>query len=380
MEGDAQSGQREHRQVVGAVAHGDGLCQIHLLHLGDEAQQLGLACAVHDVAHVASRQFAVFAHLQLVGIDVVDAELLLQIFAEKGESAGEDGNLVAVFLQHQHQALGPFGDGQVFGDVLHHGDIQPLEQRHAFGERLLEVDLAAHGSGRDGGHLVAHAVTGGQFVDAFGLNQRGVHIEADEAAHAAIHVVLLERAVHRHLAAHLEQFALHHVAVARRAAQGELNAGLVACGVGVFGVFGQRRTSGETPDGVDVESLLGDDFRHGFQLLGREASAQHGEDVAVLALTSHPGVVVFVGDGEEAHVDAQLRRLEQHVLHQRTAVLLVHADKQSEGERLVDVGLSDVHDVGVVLGEYAHDACSESGPVFAGDSDENEFLSHDARF
>ena len=38
MEGNAQSGQREHGQVVGSVAHGDGLLQVHLLHLGDKAQ------------------------------------------------------------------------------------------------------------------------------------------------------------------------------------------------------------------------------------------------------------------------------------------------------------------------------------------------------
>ena len=37
MEGDTQSGFAEHGQVVGTVAHSDGLCQIHLFHLRDEA-------------------------------------------------------------------------------------------------------------------------------------------------------------------------------------------------------------------------------------------------------------------------------------------------------------------------------------------------------
>ena len=34
VEGNAEACLADHRQVVGAVAYGDGLCQIHLLHLG----------------------------------------------------------------------------------------------------------------------------------------------------------------------------------------------------------------------------------------------------------------------------------------------------------------------------------------------------------
>ena len=39
MEGDAKSGFAQHRQVVGSVAHGNGLCEVHLLHLCDKLQQ-----------------------------------------------------------------------------------------------------------------------------------------------------------------------------------------------------------------------------------------------------------------------------------------------------------------------------------------------------
>ena len=34
VEGDAESGLAEHRQVVGAITHADGVCQVYLLHLG----------------------------------------------------------------------------------------------------------------------------------------------------------------------------------------------------------------------------------------------------------------------------------------------------------------------------------------------------------
>ena len=154
---------------------------------------------VDDVAQVAARQLAVLANLQFVGIDVVDAQLLLQVFAKESESARKEGNLVAIALQDHHQSLHALGHGQVFGNVLHHRDIEPLQQGDAPCETLLEVNLAAHGTLGDGAHLGTDAVALGQFVDTLGLDERGVHVEADESAHAAVHVVLLVGAVHIHL-------------------------------------------------------------------------------------------------------------------------------------------------------------------------------------
>ena len=40
MEGDTQSCLSNHRQVVGTIAHGNRLGEVHLLHLCDELQQL----------------------------------------------------------------------------------------------------------------------------------------------------------------------------------------------------------------------------------------------------------------------------------------------------------------------------------------------------
>ncbi len=87
MEGDSQPGQREHGQVVGPVTHGNGLGQVYLFHLCDEPEQLCLATAVHHLAQVASREVSGLVYLQLVGIDIIYAELLLQVFPEEGESA-----------------------------------------------------------------------------------------------------------------------------------------------------------------------------------------------------------------------------------------------------------------------------------------------------
>ena len=84
----------------------------------------------------------------------------------------------------------------MFGNVAHHAFIQSLEQGHPFLETFAEVNLATHGSFRDGFHLVAHTGPYGQFVDNFRFNEGGIHIKADESAHTAVHIVLLEREVH----------------------------------------------------------------------------------------------------------------------------------------------------------------------------------------
>ena len=93
MEGDAEAGLADHRQVVGTVTDSDGLCKVHLLYLCDELQQFGLSVAVNYFADIAAGQFAVVVNLQLVGIDVVDAVAALQVLAEVGEATAEDGNL-----------------------------------------------------------------------------------------------------------------------------------------------------------------------------------------------------------------------------------------------------------------------------------------------
>ena len=171
MERDPQTGQIEHRQVVGTVSHGYRLGDIDPFELTEQTQQFGLAAAVDDLARVASREFAVL-DLEFVGIDIVETELLAQVVAEIGETARKNRRFVSHPLQDGHHALQPFGDGQVAGDLLHDRHVEPLEQRHALREALAEIDFAAHGALGDGAHTVADARPVGQFVDHFGLDQR----------------------------------------------------------------------------------------------------------------------------------------------------------------------------------------------------------------
>ena len=199
VEGDAEAGFRDHRQVVGTITHGNGLGEVHLLHLGDELQKFCLAMAIDNLTHITAREFTVLTDFEFVGIDIVDAITTLQIFAEIGESAREDGDLIATALQNRHQTVDALCDGKILGNLLHHTDIEALQQSHPSCETLLEVNLTTHGALRDGTHLSPHPIALCQFVDALRLYQRGVHIEADEATHTTEHIVALEGEVDLHL-------------------------------------------------------------------------------------------------------------------------------------------------------------------------------------
>ena len=367
MEGDAQSGHAQHGQVVRAVAHGNGLRDVHLLHLGDEPQQFRLALAVHHVAHVAAGQLAVH-HLQLVGVDVIDAILLLQVFAEIGESAGQDGNLVAILLQNIHQAVHALGDGQVLGNVLHDAHVQPLQQGHPLAEALHEVNLAPHGPLGDSLHLVAHPGAHGQLVDDLRLNQRGVHVEANQAAHASVHVVQLEGEIHLQLRSHLHQLRLHLLAVLRRAAHREFDAGF-RLRLGLV----QGDAARQALDGVDVHALVGQDAGGCGNLVGGQLAAQQRQDVAVLALHAHPVLVLLGTDGIEPHRHTQCGSLEQQFLHDEARMLLLRLAQDAQGEGAVDVRLSDVQDGGVILGQNLHHRGGQARTVFARDADQDKF-------
>ena len=129
MEGNAQTGLRNHGEVVGTIAHGNGLCEVHFLNLCYELQQFGLSVAVDNLTDIMASQLAVLANLQFVGIDIVDTILTLQVFAEIGESTREDGYLVAAGFEYIHEPVDTLRDGQVFGNVRHpHRCARPVRR------------------------------------------------------------------------------------------------------------------------------------------------------------------------------------------------------------------------------------------------------------
>ena len=87
----------------------------------------------------------------------------------------------------------------MLGNILHHTDIKPLKKFTAFREALLEVDFSAHRPSRDFLHLLSYSSPHRQLVDNLRGDERGIHIEADKAAHAAEHIVALQGTVDLHL-------------------------------------------------------------------------------------------------------------------------------------------------------------------------------------
>lgn len=109
VEGDSESGEVEHREVVGAISDGDDLFEVYLFDLCDEVEQFRFPLSVDDVAEVFAGQLTVF-DFQLVGVDIVYPETFLEILAEIGEAAGKDGDFEATFFKYGHQTVGSVHD------------------------------------------------------------------------------------------------------------------------------------------------------------------------------------------------------------------------------------------------------------------------------
>ena len=190
MEGYSQSGCREHRQVVCAVAYCYSLGYINLLYLCQQSEQFGLAFSVNYLAKVSSGEFSVF-YFKFICVNIVYSEFAFQMLAEVSKSSGKYRYLVSVVFQYKHQSFHSFRDRQIFGYFLHYTFVQAFQQCNPLGETFLEVYFSTHRAFGYGFDLFAHSGTFRQFVYTFCLYQRRVHIETNQSSHTAVHVVKL---------------------------------------------------------------------------------------------------------------------------------------------------------------------------------------------
>ena len=232
MEGYAETCFAKHGKVVGSVAYGYGLCKVHLLNLSYEFEQFRLSFTVYYLSLIPSGELAVVTNFQLVGIDIVYSVFALQVFTEIGKTTAEDGNLISTPFQYRHQSIYSLRNGHGIGDILHDACVESLQQSHPAGKALPEVDLASHGTLRNGSYLRSDASPFGKLVYALRLNERRIHIEADETTHAAVHIVFLERKVNLHVRRYPHKLFLHGSPVDGSASKGEL----YACTYIPFGV------------------------------------------------------------------------------------------------------------------------------------------------
>ena len=139
---------------------------------------------VNHAAEYAAGEFAA-GHFQFVGKGVFKAQPRFEAVGEKGEAAGYQHELHLVFvafLQQIFRAVGEFervgidGVQAAFGKAFQQGDTAA--------QRLLEIQLAAHGAFGNFGHLRFQTRLCGNFVNTFNGDERAVHI-ADNQAHIA---------------------------------------------------------------------------------------------------------------------------------------------------------------------------------------------------
>ena len=130
----------------------------------------------------------------------------------------------------------------------------------------------------------------------------------------------------------------------------------------------QGRATREAAYGVDVQPLVGNDLCYGLNLACLQSAAQHGEYGAVLALAAHPGIVFGLADGGKVYGHAQFAGLEQHVLHHLSRVCLIDINHDAQRQGVVDVGLANVHHIGIVAGQNLHEAGGEPRAVLARDA------------
>ena len=242
-----------------------------------------------------------------------------------------------------HQPVEPLGIGQVVRNVGEHRLVQPFEHGHPAPETLREIDLAAHRAFGDRAYLLSDPGALGQFVDHFGFDQRRIHIETDQPARPAEHIIGLKRNIHPHFGRKPHEFGLHPLAVARRTAHRQFDARFWSARIDI-----QRDTPREPQDRVDVQSLPGHHVRDRRDLLRAQLTAEHRDDVTVFPLHSHPVFVLFGGNRLETHLNAQFVGLEQQVLHDVAGPLGIGLEQDAHRQGLVDIGLPDIQDRRIV--------------------------------
>ncbi len=100
----------------------------------------------------------------------------------EGEATGYEAGFPAVCLQTPNQCLSSVSEAYALIQYpLKHRDIKPFEQFDALGEGGREIKLALHRHLGNSGDFFFHADEVGNFIDAFVLNQRRIHIHQQQA-------------------------------------------------------------------------------------------------------------------------------------------------------------------------------------------------------
>ena len=168
--------------------------------------------------------------------------------------------------------------------LVHHRGVQPLQQRHARVQRLLEVQLAAHRGRRHLGDLVLAAGVRGEQLDDLVLDERRVDVHDDQALRPAVQPGRHDRHVDADARA---------ASVASAVRSGSVSTPDTANSTAVTGYLASRKIRSMLPP------VAGDPGGDGGRGLGGQRVPEHG-DVGTAA-AARP-VVAAAGDDLGLHL------------------------------------------------------------------------------
>ncbi len=179
VEGDAEAGGEQHRQIVRPVAHRERCAKGKAGSGGEllECRKLGIAIEDRLLHGAAQDMFVVDEH---VGAMDMKAEPSRDPVGEKGETAGDERRRGAMGAHRCHQRMGARSEAERAPGLLERRDGKSLEHRDAPAQTLAEVDLAVHAGTGDLGDLRLEAGMGGELVEGFGGDDGAVHIRKQE--------------------------------------------------------------------------------------------------------------------------------------------------------------------------------------------------------
>ena len=144
-----------HGQVIGPISHGNGLVQGQAIFLCPLTEFFHFDILGHDVPIGFSGQETI-DHFQVIGLDVINADLLRQAVYRFMKTARNQTHLVATGMEFIHQFLGPLVEMDAGKNLIENGLGQALEGSYPFFQSLFKVQFAPHGPLGDGSNLLAN--------------------------------------------------------------------------------------------------------------------------------------------------------------------------------------------------------------------------------
>ena len=179
-EGDAEPSRLEHRQVVGAVADGQGRVERHAAFSGERQQRVAFHFAGHDRRGDGAGDAAI-GNVEPVRDEPVEAEFCGDRLGEHGEPAGDQRGRHPGSAQGGEQGAGAGHQADARCRLGEHGFRQVLQQRDPFGESRGEIEFAIHRPAGDLGDMLAQPDEFGQFVEHLVFDDGRLQVSDEDA-------------------------------------------------------------------------------------------------------------------------------------------------------------------------------------------------------